>query len=373
MQPSNDYIFTNLIQDLRNTDNDLYNDSLINNTYTISAKKNFLDEYTLLGQLNEKGKLLKSKLELPIMTWVKNNFMKTFTVNNTNYINGIKNKLKKIYKNFIPDVITNVSEFDEHFDADFAYFFNLACTSILLDNANIINNLYLVSESKPQLTAEDVNYEDIKSYITQWYLNNLSNIYNQYIKNNANFSPANFLIEKFTSNDNLQNICIVISLNRNNYNSTFFTDLKQILSNYIKLFASTLPIKIEYSNYRKLEKQIINLIKKNINDLLSFCTFPKERTGEFTHSWLGFAGTRNDAKPIFKQLEINIQLANSILKQINQSVDKIERLTNTSWKDFIEKLYTHNYDEELQMLVRQYLVNKNISIHDKHIFNVFIK
>lgn len=302
------------------------------------------------------------------MTWVRNNFLKTFfPQKDANIITAIKNKIKKLYIDFLSKVI-NPNDYNEDLNSDFQYFFNLACIDILNKHKLEINNLYEESNEKPKFIGNEQQVKDLKSFIKRWYLNNLTDIYNMYIKNNDKFSLQRFIIDYWTDNTRLPEIYKELFIDKNDYNNDFIYDIKQFISNTVTqmLLTEKLPIKVEYSQYEELEKSIIKLIKNNIDELIPFASFPRESSGAYTHSWLGFVGTREDAKPIFKQLAINIPLANKLLKQINTSVERIEKQTNMSWKDFIDELYIYNYDEQLHLKVRDYLVSKNKPIHDKH-------
>ena len=95
--------------------------------------------------------------------------------------------------------------------------------------------------------------------------------------------------------------------------------------------------------------------------MLEFILFPREKNGAYTHSWLGKVGTRTDAKPIIEYLAEHPQYAQRIL---NININDIEKETSLDWKTFIIKAYENNYNEQFELKVRQYLVNKNIPIHN---------
>ena len=332
------YIFNNLL-------NDMKNDTGINklfNTVNQEKKKNFYNTYINNYQLNDKGKQLANRLEDKLLNWTQKNI---HTLHITNLYTYITEILKNI--NYFTNLI-NDYEYDTSFNNDFKDFLELACKH-LYNQANSRLKAIIDNNIKQEYKITDEDISTLADEIYIWWNNNFNIIYTNYI-NKGNFNLIKFLKNYWINNIN--KVYDILVINQEQYSLNLQETMKKLINKAInKTIADhTFSLKKKNNQYTNLEKQVLDIIKNKLNDILEYITFPKERMGLFTHSWLGKSGTRQDAKPIIDYLSINPQFCKLIL---NIDVDDIEQKTHLHWKDFLRN-------------VRDYLVKKNIPIHNKH-------
>ena len=349
------YIFNDLLKDMKKNRKI---DELFN-SINEDEKKSFYDIYIQNYQLNNEGIQLANQLENDILVWAEKN------------INGINNLYSfiSILKNNI-NIFTSINEYeyDSNFKEDFKTFIELACKYLYNQNNSKLKQLIFI-HMKPnyKITEEDV--KTLAEEIYTWYKNNYDIIYIDYI------SKGNFNLKQFLKNwwtQNIQKVYDILVINPGQYSSSLKDTIKQMIIKAINkaLEQYKFSLKKKNNEYTELEKEVLNSISNQLDKILDYVEFPKEQNGAYTHSWLGKAGTRKDANAVIEYLANNIQFCKQILKI---KVDDIKKKTNLTWAIFLRNAYENNYDEDFQLKVRQYLVNKNIRIHDKQGKSIFDK
>jgi len=345
------YIFNNLLDDLKNNNNLSLNTQQTNN-------KNFYDTYISNMQLNNEGIKLANTLEPHIINWLQQQNIDSLKKDSPKkyiyYISDLINRNNNFLKNYI-----SINDFDEYFEDDFKTFIEYVCTYLYNKDTSEFKSV-LFKNIKPnyQITEDDINI--IADNIYSWYKNNFKTIYQDYIFNQS-FNLKSFLTKKWENEIN--KIYDLLAINPNMYSSSLKKTIKYAINTAIDIAISTYQFPTEYTVNKNadLEKSVLKKIEDNYESILEYVKFPKEKNGAYKHSWLGKIGTRKDAKSIIQYLSINPQFAQQIF---NININKIEKESGLPWKEFILQAYNDNYNEEFELKVRQYLVEKNIPIHN---------
>lgn len=352
------YIFNNLLDDMKQhkkKDEQLFN-------FKQQEEKSFYDTYITNRQLNDEGLKLANTLEPHIINWLKKQNIdssKNLKLNSDNIIYTISdliNNDNSFLKNYIPN-----DNFDQYFEDDFKTVIEYIC-KYLYNNTNSNFKSLIFNNIKPnyQVTEEDIDV--IADNIYLWYKNNFKTIYQDYIFNQS-FNLKSFLIN--TWENKINRIYDLLAINPDMYSSSLKKIIKQAINNAVNKAISTYQFPTEYTVNKNadLEKSILKKIEDNYESILEYVKFPKEKNGAYKHSWLGKVGTRFDARPIIQYLSINPQFAEQIF---NIDISQVEKESGLSWKDFILQAYADNYNEDFELKVRQYLVEKNIPIHNSN-------
>lgn len=349
------YIFNNLLDDMKKyqkKDDQLFN-------FKKDKEKNFYDTYITNRQLNSEGIKLVNILEPHIINWLRkqniNILQNNYSDNIIYTISDLINNNNSFLKAYIP-----TNNFDQYFEDDFKTFIEYTCKYLYNNNSNFKS--ILIKNIKPsyKVTNEDIN--TIADNIYSWYKNNFKTIYQNYIFNQS-FNLKSFLIN--TWENKINQIYDLLALNPDMYSSSLKKIIKQAINTAVNTAISIYQFPTEYKINKNadLEKSVLKKIEDNYESILEYVKFPKEKNGAYKHSWLGKIGTRMDAKPIIEYLSINPQFAKQIF---NINIKKIEKESGLSWKEFILQAYEDNYNEKFELKIRQYLVEKNIPIHNNN-------
>lgn len=274
----------------------------------------------------------------------------------------IKNQIFDFY---IQDLLNAtgliVNEYDECFFDDLLYILNLQIPKYIKAQLSLSKYSWIndynqsLTKQKPEEKSV-VKNTDIENYINSMLIpHELELLYLEYLRQSYIKDFNTFVINKYFSRS-------ILERQLRNYDETYvnilYNDIKQKINNL-----SLTPV-------NTIGKKLVVLIKENINNILpKVDKWPMAEfaTDLYQHSWQGFDNDyKQDAKPVFQFVGENINLANQLLLPLKFTVEQISQHIRTSWYEFVMKIYDLYHDAELELTVRNYLVNKNIPIHNQH-------
>lgn len=130
-----------------------------------------------------------------------------------------------------------------------------------------------------------------------------------------------------------------------------------VINNYSKIIVSL--HKNDKNKQYIYGQLLIEYLYKNLDNLLPRIKFKQENNGTYHFSWLDMGkGSRDDANAVFEFIKKDNTFKQSFLTTNNIS----EKQLKIIWPSFVDFVQTKLYNEELQLKVRQYIVNLNDDI-----------
>ena len=332
--------------------------------YRIAEELNDTSEYYIKKKLTDKGKQLKDQLKNQLISRLQD-LVIAFKRNNKSISNlSLWNNIKLSVNQYITLNLPDTEKLN---------IFKIIFTEIMKENISIIDPEFTpkIKTVKKSLTFDPTLYSDYQFNPSVYSLWNLTNT----IKARINFLLTNdnlldYFIQKYDFNDEkLINICIEHKIKKPT--SEYLLQLKNYLINKLDQQIHTL-IDDKDAMINKLKKDIflkfIRVIKANLSEIMPLIDFPRAPYAGgrlYAHSWQGQGkmDNRKDANPIFRYLSNNETFANQICNLANLNLNDIKQACNiTDWKAYINKYWEQNYNEDLHISVRQYLIdyNKNV-------------